>query len=190
MKSALIQSVKLGLAISLWIRARFGWFFLIKKLLSSFFGSTSMLWSVFKTDVFPTLSISYIHILTSKPHLKHGHDGGYSFEHIPRFLHGFEGFSWINFLSPSYAIDFVSITKAVALKEHGMMWGAFAALSWICKVTAWNNCRLQKIAPEGAWRSHLHSVHAEAQLALWFILRNPHLTSSYKLPIALGKAID
>lgn len=117
-KSALIQSVKLALAISLWIRARFGWFLLINKLLNSFFRSTSMLWcKCLKTDVFPTLSISYVHVITSKPHLKQGHDGGYSFEHnIPRFPHGFEGFSWINFFVTKLCNRFCFHYKSCGIK--------------------------------------------------------------------------
>lgn len=74
-----------------------------------------------------------------------------------------------------------------------MGWGEelVAAPNWICKVTAWNNCWLQKIAQKGLGEvTYIAHLHAEAQLALQFILRNAPLTSSYKVPLALGKAID
>lgn len=66
-----------------------------------------------------------------------------------------------------------------------------AAPNWICKATAWNNWWLQKIAQKGLGEvTYIAQLHAEAQLALQFILRNAPLTSSYKFPLALGKAID
>lgn len=41
------------------------------------------------------------------------------------------------------------------------MWKLVAALSRICKATAWNTQRLQKMGPEGAQTGLLHSLHSE-----------------------------